>query len=288
MRYNDKKGKILVVGKGGVIASELLKQIDCLTTSTQADQDSILLDFRTPEAFDYRDWGAGDAVVLLGAISSPDLCHKHYAQTYQVNVEGTSYFISQMLSSGVRVLFFSSDVVYGDRDCVVDENSETSPLGEYAHMKMDVENSFTGNTLFKVFRLSYVLSKRDSFYGYLKGCLENGHMAEVFHPLYRNVVSVYDVVDGIKAVLRNWNNVSASVVNVCGKHRVSRKDIADMFSKSCHGRLQYQTVAIDDAFWRARPKNVNVRSLYFEQLLGRAPQDLQQMVDKIVFEDSDK
>jgi len=186
------------------------------------------------------------------------------------------------MKRGAKILFFSSDVVYGNTVNVVDESSETDPFGNYAQMKDEVEKTFFNEKNFKVFRLSYVLSKEDKYLSYLKSCSNKNEVAEVFHPFSRKVVYIEDVLQAIENVLVKWDEFENQKFNICGDEDISRKDIADFYNGAIGDKLEYKIIEPDNKFWEARPKDINIISIYFEKLLGRKPTKIQDAINQIV------
>lgn len=273
----------LIIGKNGFIAKKLFDRGDYkTTTSNKDDLDGIYFDLNESQEFDYSILDEDTNIILLAAVSSPDICNNNYDEAYKVNVIGTKYFIKKALKRGAKILFFSSDVVYGNTIDKVDENSKTNPFGNYAKMKDEVEKSFEGEQNFKVFRLSYVLSKEDKYLSYLKSCAEKNNVAEVFHPFSRKVVSIEDVLEAIENILFKWDEFDNQKFNICGSEDISRKDIADFYNDAIGGKLKYKTLVPDDKFWEARPKDINMNSIYFEKLLGRKSFKIQQAINKII------
>lgn len=144
-----------------------------------------------------------------------------------------------------------------------------------------MENAFKSEKLFKVFRLSYVLSSEDKYIRYLYQCLKSGEIAEVFHPFTRKVIYIADVLDAIESLSDNWDKFENQQFNICGKGDVSRKDIADYFNKAAGGCLKYEISEPSAEFWKARPKNINIKSMYLENLLGREPVRIKEAVSLI-------
>ena len=99
----------------------------------------------------------------MASISAPDICAREHERAWSVNVTGTSEFISRTIERGGRVIFFSSDTVYGECEDPFDESALCKPAGEYAEMKHKVERRFIENPSFKSIRLSYVFSREDKF-----------------------------------------------------------------------------------------------------------------------------
>lgn len=272
----------LVIGKNGLIAGELIRRGGYVFTSSSKEEEGYYLDLSAPESFDYQKINSETKVVFLAAISSPDKCKNDFEDSYKINVTGTKYFIQKVLEKGGKVLFFSSDVIYGNTIEPVNEDSSTHPLGEYAKMKDEVEKAFVGEENFKVFRLSYVLSRGDKYLKYLQNCAEENKTAEVFHPFYRKIVFIEDVLDAIEAILRRWDEFSSQKFNICGNENVSRKDIANYYNEAVGNILKYVLIEPDETFWTARPKEIELVSLYLEQLLGREPIKIREAVHNIV------
>lgn len=273
----------LIVGRNGFIAKKLLKRGQYkVTTSNELSSDDVYLDLKNSESFDYSYINEQTNIIFLAAISSPDICNNNYDEAYKVNVTGTKSFIEEAIKKGAKVLFFSSDVVYGNTIENVDEDSKTNPFGNYAKMKDEVEKAFENEKNFKVFRLSYVLSKEDKYLSYLKNCVDKNEVAEVFHPFSRKVVYIEDVLEAIENILAKWDDFENQKFNICGEEDISRKDIADFYNKATANKLEYKILEPDDSFWEARPRDINITSIYLEKLLGRKPTKIQYAINQII------
>jgi len=270
------KNNIFVIGKNGYIAQRLSdSKIDVdgklVYTSTHPESQDLFLNLESPEAFNYDVIGYNDLILLLAAISSPDACKNEYKLTYKVNVIGTIKFIENVLKSKARVLFFSSDTVYGNSKEECNEYTELNPAGEYAKMKFEVENKFKGESNFKIFRLSYVFSRKDKFMAYLSECARDNKTAEIFHPFYRSVVYITDVIEAILCLAKGWGNFDNQIFNICGDELLSRKDLAELYKTVVDNNLKIKILNPGDDFFKARPETINMKSLHFKSLLGRKP-----------------
>ncbi|WP_434517189.1 NAD-dependent epimerase/dehydratase family protein [Dechloromonas sp. ARDL1] len=162
------KSTFFIVGATGYVGSVLLananKSGSALGTSSSGGKGLLPLRLDAPADFDYGKVRSGDVALLTAAISAPDICAREHDRAWAVNVTGTSSFIQSVIDRGARVLFFSSDTVYGEREDSFDESAACNPTGEYAEMKREVEQRFSGNASFKAIRLSYVFSREDKFH----------------------------------------------------------------------------------------------------------------------------
>jgi len=264
-----------IIGSTGFVGRHLLEKLPAETPALRyarhPENGEQPLDLTiSPETSVFR-VQAGDFVVVLAAVSSPDACRDQYEESYAINVTGTKALISECLRRDARVLFFSSDVVVGATEIAHDETMMVSPVGNYGAMKREVELAFAGDPRFKVFRLSYVFSKDDKFMRYLRSCTEKGETADVFQALYRNVVYLEDVLDGVIALGRDFDRWENGIFHLSGPELLCRADMAERFHTAAAPQLHYTTSIPDSRFFEARPNTIETKSLYLSQLLGRAP-----------------
>lgn len=264
--------KIGIVGSDGYIGGYLLshyqsrdyaEQLVRIGMSGRANQ---FLDLERPGEFDYGKLDSLDYIIFTAAISGPDACADNFDMCWSINVTGTKHFIGEAIQRECRVLFFSSDAVFGDiPGAIYTESSETNARTPYGRMKKAVEDEFKQSPYFKAVRLSYVASAKDRFITYCRNCIQKGETAEVFHPFYRNCIVASDVVRVVEWMGLHWDEYRAFALNVAGMELVSRIRIADELNRIYDGRLQYKMVMPGEAFYRNRPRITQMRSLYLTQ-----------------------
>lgn len=264
--------KAAIVGSSGYIGGYLSRrlsadpEIETVLRIDQTGEMDVALDLAQAEEFSYDRLDGVEYVIFTAAISGPDQCAREFERCWQINVTGTGTFITQALRRGCRVLFFSSDAVFGDiPGAVYDENAPTEAQTPYGRMKKAIEDRFAGESGFKAIRLAYVASARDRFISYCLNCLENGTAAEVFHPFYRSCVTVTDVVDTVQWFIHHWQEYEPTFLNVAGAELVSRVRIADEICRLTDDRLQYTIRYPGDAFYTNRPKITQMKSLYLQR-----------------------
>lgn len=262
---------IAVVGSSGYIARFLIesfkrnKKIDEILKIGQTNPD-VFLDLNEPEKFNYNILYNIDYIIFTAAISGPDRCTDKFDFCWSVNVDGTNYFITEAIRRKCKVLFFSSDAVFGDIPGeIYTENSETVPLTPYGCMKKMVEDQFKESKYFKAIRLSYVVSAQDRFISYCLSCIKSNKIADIYHPFYRNCISVHDVINVVLWFIENWDSYKFSILNVAGKELVSRLRIADELNRIYNGRLQYIVSYPGAGFYASRPPITQMKSLYMQQ-----------------------
>ena len=245
-------------------------------TSSRGGSGLMPLRLDSPGDFDYDKICSSDVVLLTAAISAPDICANEHDWAWAVNVTGTSEFIRNVIDRGARVVFFSSDTVYGEREDQFDERAACNPAGKYADMKRDVEQRFLGNTSFKTIRLSYVFSRDDKFSRYLTGCAERNEEADLFHPFFRAIVHRDDVVEGALALAARWVDVPEQVINFGGPQVLSRVEFAECLREAHLRDLCFTVTEPSAEFFENRPRIIAMISPVFSRLLGRPPRSLRE------------
>ena len=271
---------LFIIGAAGYIGGALFasanKTVAAIGTSSSGGSGFLSLRLDMPSDFDYSHIQPADVVLLTAAISAPDICAHEHDRAWAVNVTGTSSFIESVIERGARVVFFSSDTVYGERQDEFDEKAPCNPAGEYAAMKREVEKRFSDNALFKAIRLSYVFSRDDKFSRYLTGCAERKEEADLFHPFFRAIVHRDDVVEGALALAARWDDVPEQVINFGGPQVPSRVDFAECLRESHLHDLHFKVTEPGAEFFRNRPRIIRMRSPVFSRLLGRPPRSLRE------------
>ena len=221
----------------------------------------------------------GDVIIFAAAISEPSVVSAQFQKALAVNVESTGEFIETALGKGCKVLFLSSDAVYGDVESGFDESHPTNPKGAYAEMKAVVEKRFEGNSNFKVLRLSYNFHKDDRFTTYLRQCAENGVEAEVFDPLTRAVVHRDDTVDAILSIAANWDNADGQYINCGGPDVLSRQQFTEIVKRVALQDLKFKVTTPPAKFYADRATFSEMHSPNLEKILGRKRHTIQQAVE---------
>ena len=221
----------------------------------------------------------GDVIIFAAAISEPSVVSAQFEKALAVNVESTGEFIQTALGKGCKVLFLSSDAVYGDVEHGFDESHPTNPKGAYAEMKAVVEKRFEGNPNFKALRLSYNFHKDDRFTTYLQQCAEKGVEAEIFDPLTRAVVHRDDTVDAILSIAANWDIADGQYINCGGPDVISRQEFTQIVKQTALPSLQYKVTCPPAKFYGDRAAFSEMSSPNLEKILGRKSHTVQQAVE---------
>mgnify|MGYP003369395617 CR=1 FL=1 len=279
--------KIAIVGTGyvGNALKRFLKktypEYDIKTYGKNICNDQVI-DLNEAEEFDYDVLNQVDYVIFTAAVSSPDICANDYDMSYRINVTGTGHFIENSLNKQCRVIFLSSDAVFGFADTIVDENSKTVSDTVYGGMKKAIEDRFRGNPNFKSLRLSYVISENDKFANYLKNSYEEDTEVEVFSPFSRCCITMKELLEVINYLIVNWYIVPSQFINVCGNELISREQIAFEWNKYYNNKLKIKIVKMPEEFTKNRPAILNMKSLYLNDILHLNHKTLEERLAEVI------
>lgn len=267
------KQKIAVVGCSGFIAGNFIPtcvnaNMDVLKIGTEGGISDVILDLLQAESFPYDCLSGVEIVIFMAAISSPDLCEKEFERCWAINVTGTSIFIKNALALGCKVLFFSSDAVFGeDLGVAFDENSVHRPNTAYGKMKEEIERSFYDNPNFLIARLSYVFAINDKFTKYLLNCKEDKICPQLYHPFYRNVITFEMLEVVLLYIISHLNELPSRQFNMVGAELVSRVKIADTVFRTIGETIAYDIIAMPERFKIARPLVTHTKSIYLPNIV---------------------
>jgi len=264
----------IIIGATGFVGKRLLacasKIGKSFGTSSKGGEHQKL-DLKNLTKNDLGFINSNDVLFITAAISSPDICSKDPKLAWAVNVDGTSRLIEYAMEIGARVIFFSSDTVYGERFDDFDESSDIAPLGIYALMKSEIERKFLNVAEFKSIRLSYVFSSEDKFTQYVINTHRKGEEVDVFDSLARSVIYLEDVVQGVLNLSQNWYKIDNKIINFGGDNLYTRADMAQILKDAYLSDLKIRKIIPDAKFFESRPRVINMKSPILEKLLGCRP-----------------
>lgn len=263
---------LLYTGLGSLseyFKQEFAKDI-VFTSSKQNKHNTIYLNLKNIDLFNYEQIPTNCTVLMAAAISSPDYCESSFKDAFTIDVIGTIKFIEDLINKrSCRVLFFSSDVVYGDTGSVVaDENSPVSICGAYALFKFTVEKYFKDCNNFISLRLSYILSRNDNFIKYILNCIKNDRPIDVYKDFVRNITPINYLLEAIRELIDNPEKYEKiNVINICGglDNIISRSELLDTILNACkikYDRINY--IEAPSSFWICRPKVIRTKSSVFK------------------------
>jgi len=263
--------KISLIGGSGYIGTQILKKIPKkhIRFATSSNQKEGFKKFRleSQKDLDNLELSQNDFIIITATSFSPEYKEISLDESREININGTFSLIEKALYNKCRIIYFSSDTVYGNLNKICVEDSFCKPISEYARMKLEIENSFRKDKNFKSLRLSYVYSKNDNFSKYLLSCSKLNKIAEVYHPFYRSIICINDLINGIFSLINNWKIYDQSIINFGGPELLSRLDIAKIYRKFYLNNLRFQVNTPPDDFFLTRPVIIDLKSDIFSDLI---------------------
>lgn len=267
----NSNNKIFIIGANGYLGKSikeyfLSKAIEnkVICTSSKKNTQAIPFDLNIPNNFDYASIKRNDFIIFPAGFSSPDWIARNPEMATKINFESTVYFLSKAIDLGARVIFFSSDQVYGSQEDLFDERQTENPQSLYGELKLSVENRFNKSDNFKSIRLSNVFSKHDSFTKLIREHSNSSIPLTIYAGLKRRTIFINDVIEGIASLIDNWDSFTINKVNFGGPKLYSREMIAKLFKRFIFKNLIYEINQDDKIFFNDRPKIVNMDSYFLE------------------------
>ena len=263
-----------IIGATGNVGRRLLEKSldvwynDVEAIATRLDNDEL--------EYDFDSLGHDDVIAFCAAISEPSVCAKNPELARKVNVTKTIEFIERSTERGAKVIFLSSDAVYGNIENQFDEQWKKDPIGVYGQMKSEVEDYFRGCPNVKVLRSSFNFFKDDRFTVYLQNCSLTGEVAEVFSPFERSVIHRDDTVDAILSLSRNWEG--PQYINCGGPKTICRSEFAQILKEEVFHTLQIRIIRPPEKFYQDRPGTVSMISNPLVSVLGRPQRTLREAI----------
>lgn len=272
---------IFANGLGGGIGRRLARRLGNFSVtrlSASGVPGSVFCDLRKGTCGVEGRFSRGDTFLFLAAMSKPGDCARNPEEAWRINVAHTAALIGAALDAGARVIFFSSDTVYGAQEGSLSESAPLQAVEPYGAMKARVEREFAGTPGFTALRLSYVVSLEDGVTRYLRECARAGAKAEVFSRYARSMVWVEDVTAAVATLLRlsDRGDELPGAVNLGGMECLTRTRMAAAFQEAIAPGLEICEVEPPEGFFAARPERIELDVSLLAALLGRNPLSLRE------------
>ncbi|CCN47624.1 putative DmhB [Vibrio nigripulchritudo MADA3029] len=274
-----KLNKIFILGSSGYIGTNLFQYLNVVTEKFDIvpvcrNVSSVCFDLESYQGNLLDFINEGDFILFLSAISSPTLCEKEPELCNKVNVENTVRLIDDISSKGGNVIFSSSDMVFGNSNQNVFDNSPLRPFGAYGNMKAEVEKYSKNYPNVKIVRFSYVVGKGDKYTSMLIDNAKKGLVTEVYEGFERSIVSLDDVQIGLYNLILNWRDIQEKEINFVGPQCLSRWEMTMQISQVLCPNLEFYLVEAPKGFWLSRPKSIYIYSNAFKKILGKEPDSI--------------
>lgn len=289
--------RILITGVSGFVgrhlASRLLQQNDAVVAGTgratnrpehlPAQVQYMPLDLLHPVAvLDVVTAFQPHIVIHSAAMSKPNDCEEQQALCYAVNVQATQHVIEACKACNCRLLFMSTDFVFGD-DGPFAEDDAYNAVNYYGQSKVLAEGLVKNSGLpWSIVRTVLVYGPQlpglnPTFPQWVWGNLKEGKTIRVFTDQYRTATYVADLTEGITSIVVQK---ATGVFHLCGEETFTPFDIAQLVA--AHGGFDAQLVQPVTRAAFAEPARRPIRSTLHiakaKSELGYAPRSLSQVL----------
>tara|TARA_B110000037_G_C17052149_1_gene478223 strand:+ start:488 stop:1309 length:822 start_codon:yes stop_codon:yes gene_type:complete len=182
-----------------------------------------------------KNLGTNDVVLFLSALSKPNLIEDNLELSIEVNYINTIKSIDLLLKNKVKVLFASTDQVYGDEySKKILETDEANPINLYSYTKRLIEERYKHHDNIKFLRFSQCINGYDSFSKYCKESIKFGKTIELFKTYKRNIFGIdllYEFLVKLKLNEIHFNNIP-NFINFGGSYLVNRSEFQKFLNDS--------------------------------------------------------
>ena len=293
-------GRFAVIGASGHIGSMLLPELKerfpesdrVIGTSRQGDQTSLSkFDLRDPESVIPLDTlGPDDTVVLLAAVSNPNLAFEDPDFARSTNVNGAGRVVRACRDSGARLLFFSSVEVFDGSSGPFHEGRTASPLNVYGQTKAEIEaliRSSLHHGQFCIVRTPWNVGFTPGPRCVVKmtyGRLLAGGAKMAVDGLI-SVIDIRDTVEGVTSVLSHPEGFVAPVIHLAADQTFARADLAELIRTESRlgNQMTFDRVTFNQLPLREpRGKDVRLDAALSRQVFGLRYRSATETVSKKV------
>lgn len=226
-----KKKKIIFLGGSGIIAESFSKNLKdkfqiLRTHYKNPKKNSIFFDVKKNSIDKLINIKNRPDVIIYGAgISNHTYCAKNKMKSRATNVTANIKKISEIIKSGTKIIFLSTQLVYQGNKGGYKENDISTPCLEYARQKLDVEKFILKNTKnYLILRLAKVIglekNKKDPINYFLKDLSKDKKIK-----LATDQVTNYLYSDDLDKILKE-----AIDKNICGVFNIGGPKAASRYN----------------------------------------------------------
>ncbi len=169
-------------------------------------------------------------VIHLAGLSNIDYCERNKEASFLSNVLATENISRQCKAHEVRLIFFSTDYVYGSCNLERKEDDVTIPSTQYGKDKVRAEQIVTSMlSNFVIFRTAQIYGTRSDYITLVCQALNSGKVFKAF----TNVANCPTWIGDIRTIISKVTTSKQSgIFNCAGPKALSRYEFAQNIAKA--------------------------------------------------------
>jgi GDP-6-deoxy-D-talose 4-dehydrogenase len=155
---------IYIIGSNGFIGQKLnliFKKKKILNISTKKNKDCIKTNIFNKKCSEkwIKKISSNDIIFFLSSFGNIEY-HEKYQKKINDKINNLNNNFFKIVDKNTKIIFFSSDMVYGNTKKLINDDSKPSPLNNYGTTKIKIENLIKKNfDYFLILRLPKIFSK---------------------------------------------------------------------------------------------------------------------------------
>ena len=281
----------LILGASGKIGSYLIKNDRSIlyTYNSKKIKGGIKFNFLKNNISKLIKNKKINAVVLLGAVSDPNICYKKKNLTNKINVLSTIKILKELIKKDIYFIFFSSELVFNGKKKKFSEEDKTKPINIYGKQKLKVEKFIIKNAKkYSIFRIAKTygdeLNDNTLIANYLKNLLLGQKKFTVASDQFFSPLFVGDLKKIIKIFIKKKIN---GIFNVGGPERLSRYDclsnVNKFLNKKLKNEIKLKKIKLENfSFYDKRPLDVSMNIEKLNKVINFKMTKINKVAKKII------
>lgn len=218
-------------------------------------------------------WSKPNVVIHTAAMTNVDMCELNPRSAYSINTESVSKLIDLSSKYNSKIIFISSDAVFGGFITAPSELSAPSPLNIYGSSKLSSEFLLFNSTVPHVIIRTTIIGKsikstNTSFAQWIYESLKRSNPIHLYEDVIFSPISIWDLSNEIQHIITT--NMTG-LFHVSGSSSVTKYEFGINFAKY----LNLDLKLINKSTFKAgnhkasRSLNQTLDSSFYEKVSGR-------------------
>ncbi len=281
----------LILGASGKIGSYLIKNDRSIlyTYNSKKIKGGIKFNFLKNNISKLIKNKKINAVILLGAVSDPNICYKKKNLTNKINVLSTIKILKELIKKDIYFIFFSSEFVFNGKKKNFSEKDKAKPINIYGKQKLKVEKFIIKNAKkYSIFRIAKTygdeLNDNTLITNYLKNILIGQKKFIVASDQFFSPLFLGDLKKIIKIFTKKKIN---GIFNVGGPERLSRYDclcnVNKFLNKKLKNEVNLKKIRLENfSFYDKRPLDVSMSIKKLNKVINFKMTKIKKIAKKVV------